>query len=487
VVTQPDPPSQPDPRSAPGKPAPAATRRILGLETEFGLTWAGGALTPEEAARELFQDVVAWGRSSNVFLVNAARLYLDVGSHPEYATAECVTLTDLIAQDVAGQRILAQMAARTQQRLAGAGTPGALHLFKNNVDSVGNSFGCHENYSVRRSTQVPTLHRGLIPFLVARQVLTGAGHILTSPRGARYVYSQRADHVWESVSSATTRSRPMINTRDEALADGALYRRLHVIVGDSSMCQATTLLKAGSTDLVLRLIEAGAALPQMDLASPAHAIRSISHGSGNVALRDGREVSGTDIVEAYLDCVETYQADDAGPHPTDAAVLDLWRRAVGALRSGNLAQIERELDWAIKKRLIERYRERTGASLLDPRVARLELAYHDIGPDGLLQRLEESGAAVKVVTEEQVRAAIVQPPANTRAALRGRFIAAARTAGTDYSVDWVTLKLGEPHRASVDLLDPFATADGRVDALIAGLEAGGGDPAARNEEEEGDP
>jgi proteasome accessory factor A len=439
------------------------------------LTWAGGDLSPEEAARELFADVVAWGRSSNVFLANAARLYLDVGSHPEYATAECDALTDLIAQDVAGARILAHMAATTEHRLVAGGLPGALHLFKNNVDAQGHSFGCHENYLVRRSTDVPALHRALIPFLVARHVMVGAGHVLVSPRGARYVYSQRADHMAEAVSSATTRSRPMINTRDEAHADTALYRRLHVIVGDSSMCQATTLLKVGSTDMVLRLIEAGAALPAMPLASPTHAIRTISHamgGGGTVPLEDGREVHGVDIMEAYLEAVETWLADDGAPRPTDAGVLDLWRRTVHALRSGDLTGVERDVDWVIKKRLIERYQARTGASLLDPRVARLELAYHDIGPTGLLARMEETGTVTRVVGEDEVAGAIVGPPRTTRAALRGKFIEAARAAGADYSVDWVHLKLGEPHPGSVSLWDPFAAEDERVDALIARL--GGG-------------
>jgi proteasome accessory factor A len=453
----------------------SSARRIFGLETEFGLAFVDGELGPEQVARELFADVVAWGRSSNVFLGNAARLYLDVGSHPEYATAECDSLESLIAQDVAGARILAQMAARTQDRLAGQGAPGTVHLFKNNVDGAGNSFGCHENYLVRRSTDLPALHRVLIPFLVARQLLAGAGHVATGMRGAaRYVYSQRADHVQESVSSSTTRSRPMINTRDEAHADGAVYRRLHVIAGDSSICQTTTLLKVGSTDLVLRLAEAGAPLPAMDLANPAHAIRAISHGmdgSGRAALADGRQASGADILEAYLECVETYLNGGGASRPTDRAVLDLWRRALAAARTGDSSAVETELDWAIKRRLIERYCERTGVGLADPRVARLELAYHDIGPDGLAARLEQAGAAARVVGESTVEAAIVQPPATTRAALRGRFIAAAQAAGATYSVDWVHLKLTAPTQAALELWDPFAADDAAVTAIVADLTA----------------
>ncbi|MDR0431806.1 MAG: Pup--protein ligase [Bifidobacteriaceae bacterium] len=458
-------------------PDRAAYRRIFGVETEYGLSWAGGALDPQEAARELFSEVVEWGRSSNVFLTNAGRLYLDVGAHPEYATAECDNLTDLIAQEAAGDRILAGMAARTEARLNEAGRSGKLHLFKNNVDSAGHSFGCHENYLIRRSADIPALHRRLIPFLVVRQLIAGAGHVLASPRGARYVYSQRADHVWESVSSATTRSRPMINTRDEAHADGALYRRLHVIVGDSSMCQATQLVKIGSTDLVLRLIEAGAKLPDIDLASPTHAIRNVSHalpGSALIALSDGREMTGLDILESYLEAVEAsisaagLSTDAVGP--SDAAVLDLWRRGVDALRRSDTSSVDRELDWAIKRRLIERYQDRSGASLLDPRVARLELAYHDIGPAGLLPRLEAAGQAVRLVDEAQVRDGIVHAPGSTRAALRGRFVTAALAAKADYSVDWTHLKLTSPQVETVTLLDPFAAVDERVDRLIEALD-----------------
>jgi proteasome accessory factor A len=273
----------------------------------------------------------------------------------------------------------------------------------------------------------------------------------------------------------------MINTRDEAHADPALHRRLHVIVGDSSVCQATTLLKVGSTDLVLRLIEAGAGPPGLEVTDPIRALREVSHalpGTGRVALADGRVVSGLDIVEAWLEAVEGWEADDAGPRPGDDAVLGLWRRAVDALRSGDLTGVERELDWVIKRRLIERYRSRTGASLLDPRVARLELAYHDIGPAGLGRRAEDSGAIARVVGEEEVRAAIVHPPATTRAALRGRFVRAARAAGADHTVDWTHLKLGAPAVASVTLMDPFAADDERVDDLIASLGGGGGEGEA---------
>src|SRR5918996_1670952 len=188
-------------------------RRIFGLETEYGVTctYRGQRrLSPDEVARYLFRRVVSWGRSSNVFLRNGARLYLDVGSHPEYATAECDSLAQLVA---------------AERRLVDEGIGGDIYLFKNNTDSAGNSYGCHENYLVARAGEFSRIADVLLPFLVTRQLICGAGKVLQTPRGAVYCLSQRAEHIWEGVSSATTRSRPIINTRDEPHADAEKYRR----------------------------------------------------------------------------------------------------------------------------------------------------------------------------------------------------------------------------------------------------------------------
>ena len=224
-------------------------RRIYGLETEYGVACTSGGtrrLTPDEVARYLFRRVVTWGRSSNVFLRNGSRIYLDVGSHPEYATAECDDLVQLINHDRAGERILEDLIVDAEQRLASEGISGDIYLFKNNTDSHGNSYGCHENYLISRIGDFSKITDVLVPFLVSRQLICGAGKVLHTARGAEYSVSQRAEHIWESVSSATTRSRPIINTRDEPHADPERYRRLHVIVGDSNMSETTTLLKVGT-------------------------------------------------------------------------------------------------------------------------------------------------------------------------------------------------------------------------------------------------
>ena len=280
-------------------------RRIFGIETEYGVTCTFKGqrrLSPDEVARYLFRRVVSWGRSSNVFLRNGSRLYLDVGSHPEYATAECDDLTELVVHDKAGERILEGLLVDAEQRLAEEGVTGDIYLFKNNTDSAGNSYGCHENYLVGRHGEFSRLADVLIPFLVSRQIVVGAGKVLQTPRGAIYCVSQRAEHIWEGVSSATTRSRPIINTRDEPHADAERYRRLHVIVGDSNMNETTTLLKVTMTDLVLRMIEAGVPIKDMTLENPIRAIREISHdmtGRRKVRLANGREMSALEIQSEY--------------------------------------------------------------------------------------------------------------------------------------------------------------------------------------------
>ncbi|MCL3861887.1 Pup--protein ligase [Actinotalea sp. K2] len=451
-------------------------RRIFGLETEYGVTCAvdsGRGLSADEVARYLFRKVVAWGRSSNVFLRNGSRLYLDVGSHPEYATAECDDVRQLVAHDRGGERILEGLVADAQQRLEHEGVAGRIHLFKNNTDSAGNSYGCHENYLVRRQGDFGRLADVLVPFLITRQVLAGAGKVLPTTRGATYCLSQRADHIWESVSSATTRSRPIINTRDEPHADAELYRRLHVIVGDSSMSETTTLLKVGATDLVLRLVEAGIPMREIALENPMRAIREISHdrtGNKPVQLANGRTASAVEIQEEFLSRVQDFVATGVELTPVIKQTLDLWERGLRAVRTGNLALVDRELDWVIKLRLIERYQAKHGLSLDDPRIARLDLAYHDISrTEGLYNLLASRGMVERVVTDLDVFEATAVPPQTTRAKLRGDFVRRAQEARRDYTVDWVHLKLNDQAQRTVLCKDPFLSVDERVDRLLESM------------------
>ncbi|QWF85441.1 Pup--protein ligase [Amycolatopsis sp. CA-230715] len=450
-------------------------RRIFGIETEFGVTCTFHGqrrLSPDEVARYLFRRVVSWGRSSNVFLSNGSRLYLDVGSHPEYATAECDDLTQLVTHDKAGERILEDLLVDAERRLADEGIGGDIFLFKNNTDSAGNSYGCHENYCVTRAGEFSRIADVLLPFLVTRQLICGAGKVLQTPRGAVYCLSQRAEHIWEGVSSATTRSRPIINTRDEPHADAERYRRLHVIVGDSNMAEPTTLLKVGSANLVLEMIEQGVQFRDFTLDNPIRAIREISHdltGRRQVRLAGGREASALDIQrEYYARAVQHVKANDSGP--TAEKVVELWGRALDAVEQQDFTKIDTEIDWAIKHRLVEQYRAKHDLDLSSPRIAQLDLAYHDIRRGrGIFDLLQRKGLVRRVTDDGEIELAKDTPPQTTRAKLRGDFIAAAQAAGRDFTVDWVHLKLNDQAQRTVLCKDPFRSVDERVERLIGSL------------------
>ncbi len=450
-------------------------RRIFGLENEYGVTCTlrgQRRLSPDEVARYLFRRVVSWGRSSNVFLQNGARLYLDVGSHPEYATPECDSLYDVVVHDKAGERILESLLVSAEQRLREEGIRGTIYLFKNNTDSAGNSYGCHENYLTSRDDDLGHYAEVLIPFLVSRQIYAGAGKVLQTARGPVYSISQRAEHIWEGVSSATTRSRPIINTRDEPHADAERYRRLHVIVGDSNMSEYSTFLKVGSAACMLRMLEdPTVVLRDMTLENPIRAIREISHDMTcrrTVRLANGREVSALDIQREYLDRALRY-ADAQGFAPLEQRALEMWEHCVTALENDPM-KLDREVDWVIKYRLIEAFRTKHELPLGHPRVQLVDLQYHDLCRDrGLFYKLQDRGLVERLCTDADIDAAMETPPQTTRARLRGEFIKRAKERKRDYTVDWVHLKLNDQAQRTVLCKDPFKSRDERVEKLIASL------------------
>ena len=450
-------------------------RRIFGLENEYGVTCTlrgQRRLSPDEVARYLFRRVVSWGRSSNVFLENGARLYLDVGSHPEYATPECDSVHELVVHDKAGERILEGLLVSAEQRLREEGIKGDIYLFKNNTDSAGNSYGCHENYLTSRRDELARYSDVLIPFFVSRQIYAGAGKVLQTARGAVYCITQRAEHIWEGVSSATTRSRPIINTRDEPHADAERYRRLHVIVGDSNMSEYTNFLKVGTTSIMLRMLEdPGVVLRDMTLENPIRAIREISHDitcRRRVRLANGREASALDIQREYLDRALKYQASK-GLSEMDKRALDMWEHCITAIERDPLT-LNREIDWVIKYHLIEKYREKHDIPLSNARVALIDLQYHDVNRSrGLFYKLQQHGMVERTCTDEEIDIAVDLPPQTTRARLRGEFIKRAKERKRDFTVDWVHLKLNDQAQRTVLCKDPFKSRDERVDKLIASL------------------
>lgn len=450
-------------------------RRIYGLENEYGVTCTlrgQRRLSPDEVARYLFRRVVSWGRSSNVFLANGARLYLDVGSHPEYATPECDSLHDLVAHDKAGEWILEQLVESAEQRLAEEGIRGDIYLFRNNTDSAGNSYGCHENYLTSREDDLNHYTEVLIPFLVSRQIYAGAGKVLQTARGAQFSISQRAEHIWEGVSSATTRSRPIINTRDEPHADSDRYRRLHVIVGDSNMSEYATFLKVGAASLILRMLEdPSVVLRDMTLENPIRAIREISHDitcQRRVRLANGREASAIEIQSEYLNRALRY-AENHDLLPQEKQALGMWEHVMAGLERDPLS-LDREIDWVTKHNLIEAYRERHDLPLNHPKVSLLDLQYHDISRErSVFYKLQRAGRVERIVSDAAIADAMETPPQTTRARLRGEFIRRAKERKRDYTVDWVHLKLNDQAQRTVLCKDPFKATDERVERLIASL------------------
>ena len=465
-------------------------RRIIGVETEYGITCAPAGdgpppLDADHAARKLFEPVVQRSRSSNVFTRGGARLYLDVGSHPEFATAECDRLEDLLAQDRAGELVMADLARQANVRLAAVGVPGRIHLLKNNRDAQGNGFGCHENYLVRRRGDFWNDARTLVPHLVTRQILVGAGHITgdgglqpaarsTGPSRSGYVFSQRADQMWDAVSSATTRARPLINTRDEPHADAERYRRMHIIVGDSNIAQGSTLLKVAAMDLLLDYLESGGDLSDLALADPMRAIRdTCSDLSAGVLLDrvDGRTITPLEMQGEHLERLRNHITGGIEVTELHAAALDLWERGLEAVRLQEPQRVATELDWAAKLQLVTRYCHKHDTDLTDPRVTRLALAYHDVSSDqGLRQRLESTGMLRRFVGDEACRCAMNTPPATTRAHLRGAVVARAEDLRRDLTVDWVGIRLDDGASSTVTLSDPFCAADEHIDALLESME-----------------
>lgn len=446
--------------------------RIFGIETEYGVSVTGSDRPCDagQTAMMMFQPIVAEARSTNTYIENGSRLYLDVGSHPEYATAEARDPMDALALDAAGELVMRDLALDAQRRLRsiqGAGS--TVHVFKNNVDSAGHSFGCHENYLVRRFVPLKTIEQELLPFLITRQLFTGAGRM--GEQG--FQITQRADFLDEAVSSATTRSRPMVNTRDEPHADPDVFRRLHVIIGDSNRSQWATMMKLAATHLVLCVIEqAGregkdsgfARFSFADASAANHKVsRDLTGVEASFDMADGTVMEGgaVAIQERYLEIVERF----VGQHPevcsslprTDVhEVIRRWRRVIEAFRSGVSETFADKVDWLAKRRLFDMLRNRSGGGRLSvSKLEQLDMDYHDVANGALYASLCRRGAMRTLVNESQAHEAIDVPPHDTRAALRGRFIQSARSHNAQYSCDWTRLSLTSPNRMDVTLLDPF--------------------------------
>ncbi|MGW9349473.1 depupylase/deamidase Dop [Nocardiopsis flavescens] len=406
---------------------------------------------------------------ANVILTNGARLYVD-HAHPEYSAPEVTNPLDAVLWDKAGERVMADAAAR-----AGA-TPGIepIQLYKNNTDNKGASYGCHENYLMKRSTPFGDIVRHLVPFFVSRQVVVGAGKvgIGADGQGTGFQLSQRADFFEVEVGLETTLKRPIINTRDEPHADPDKYRRLHVIVGDANLSEISTYLKLGTTSLVLSMIEDGFISVDLSLETPVADLRAVSHDPAlahRVKLRDGRRMTALELQGEYLDQARKYVEDRYGTDvdPDTADVLDRWESVLTRL-GGDPMDLAEELDWVAKLKVLEGYRSRDGLDWSHPRLQLVDLQYSDVRPDkGIYNRLVARGRIRRLLEEPRVQRAVTEPPEDTRAYFRGRCLAKYADSVAAASWDSVIFDLpGYDSLQRVPTLEPLRGTKEHVGELL---------------------
>jgi proteasome accessory factor PafA2 len=406
---------------------------------------------------------------ANVILTNGARLYVD-HAHPEYSTPECTNPRAAVIWDKAGERVMAAAAVKA------ATVPGAapIQLYKNNTDNKGASYGCHENYLMRRATPFADIVRNLTPFFVSRQVVCGAGRVGQGADGRNegFQISQRADFFEVEVGLETTLKRPIINTRDEPHADPEKYRRLHVIIGDANMSEISTYLKLGTTALVLAMIEERFLDGDLALETPVAELRAISHDPTCrhlVTLRDGRRMTAVQLQMEYLDRARKYTEDRYGADVDEmtADVLNRWESVLGRLAEDPML-MSRELDWVAKLELLEGYRTRDDLGWGHPRLQLVDLQYSDVRPErGLYNRLAARGRMVRIVSDEEVTRAMENPPDDTRAYFRGRCLQKYPDSVAAASWDSVIFDIpGHDSLQRVPTLEPLRGTKAHVGDLI---------------------
>jgi len=480
-----------------------AIPKVCGMETEYGIVLRGaGDSNPIAASSVLInayvselQRRVGWdfedespGNDArgvaregsmppevethlvNAVLTNGARYYVD-HAHPEFSTPECADPLQCVRYDKAGERILARsMEAAAKLLPSGQG----IVVYKNNSDRKGNSYGCHENYLMDRQVPFPRIVHHVMPHFVTRQIYTGAGKVGTETaqpggREVSFQLTQRADFFEEEVGLETTLKRPIINTRDEPHADAQKYRRLHVIVGDANLAEVSTFLKVGVTVIVLCMIEddwfAGR---DFSFASPVQALRRISCDldlTEALPLADGRTATALEIQWEYLDLARKY-AEERGlggvGEEVGAEVLRRWEAALSGLETDFMSLAD-QLDWVAKYRLINGYRERHDLAWSDPKLAAMDLQYHDVRPGrSLFAKLPMQ----RLVSEESVLEAVTEPPADTRAYFRGRCL--QRWASSISAANWDSLvfDLGTDPLRRVPMMEPLRGTAAMVDSLL---------------------
>jgi proteasome accessory factor PafA2 len=406
---------------------------------------------------------------ANIILTNGARLYVD-HAHPEYSTPECTNPRDIVLWDKAGELVM-QDACRFAAAVPGA-TP--IVLYKNNTDNKGASYGAHENYLMRRRTPFGDIVRHLTPFFVSRQVVTGAGRVGKGQDGREddFQISQRADFFEVEVGLETTLKRPIINTRDEPHADPEKYRRLHVIIGDANLSEISTYLKVGTTSLVLAMIEDGFITRELGVEHPVRSLRAVSHDptlKHLLRLKDGRTLTAVQLQMEYLDLARKYVEDRLGSDADDQTVdvLTRWESVLSRLERDPML-CARELDWVAKLKLLDRYRDRDALEWSDAKLHLVDLQYSDIRPGkGLYNRLVALGQVDRLLGDDEVAEAVNHPPEDTRAYFRGRCL--EKYAAQVAAASWDSVIFDLPGRESlqrIPTVDPMRGSKAHVGALL---------------------
>jgi proteasome accessory factor A len=405
---------------------------------------------------------------ANVILPNGARYYVD-HAHPEYSTPECTNPRDLVIHDRAGERILERSLLELERAMPGANR---IAVYKNNSDGKGNSYGTHENYLVDRAVPFASIVRDLTPFFVSRQIFCGAGKLgaeapWDEQNRHRFQLTQRADFFEAEVGLETTLKRPIINTRDEPHADPDKYRRLHVIVGDANLCEVATFLKVGATALVLKMIE-DEYLPDLTLANPVASLHDVSRDltcRAAIRLADGRQPTAIQLQWEYLERAKKY-VEQEDTTADNQEVVERWEAVLSALEDDPM-QLHRELDWVAKYRLLEGYRERDRLDWSDPKLRLVDLQYHDVRREkGLYHRLAAAGKVERLATDEEIEAAVMEPPVDTRAYFRGRCISRFPDAIAAASWDSMIFDAGREALQRIPMREPLRGTRAHVEELL---------------------
>ncbi|MBW8826791.1 MAG: proteasome accessory factor PafA2 [Acidobacteria bacterium] len=479
-----------------------AIRKVLGIETEFGIVLRGaGESNPIQASSILINAYVSsltrkvgWdfedespgndargyrvdGSSPpevethlvNAVLTNGARYYVD-HAHPELSTPECADAREIVVWDKAAERILVRSMDAARAILPEGQE---IVVYKNNSDGKGNSYGCHENYLMDRTVPFGRVVAGIIPFFVTRQLFAGAGKVGSEAPGMSwkdvpFQLSQRADFFEEEVGLETTLKRPIVNTRDEPHCDVQKYRRLHVILGDANMSEVATFLKVGTTAIVLSLIEDDEIPRDLSLSAPVPALRAVSYDltlARPLALVDGTTATALEIQWQYLEFAKKY-AESRGlesvGEEVGAEILRRWEAVLTGLEA-DPSSVAGQVDWVAKRQLLSAYADRHGLTWDDARLAAMDLQYHDLRVG---RSLSDRVGLERLTADEEVVDAMTEPPRTTRAWFRGRCL--QKWAGSIVAANWDSLVFdigGDPLRR-VPMMEPLRGTADMLEALL---------------------